>query len=132
MVEQVKNVAKEAIGHIKNKTPNLAEMLLNSLSKDTLIRINTELVASSAKPYDRCRLMSEIAYESIHEKLEEMEFQHIKAKEMLTQVIYMFASSEFADSSTNISWASLSEKLLKSLAQKEGKAAPDVKMSTPK
>ncbi|CAE7464371.1 unnamed protein product [Symbiodinium natans] len=119
VVEQVKNIAKEAVGHIKSKTPNLAEMLMNSLNKEALVRINTEVVASSAKPFERCRLMSEISYESIHAKLEEMEYQHNKAKEMLTHTIYLFVCSEFADANTNISWASLSEKLLMTIAKKE-------------
>ena len=119
MVEQVKNIGKEAVGHIKSKTPNLAEMLMNSLNKESLTRINAEVVASSAKPYERCRLMSEIAYENIHAKLDEMEYQHNKAKEMLTHTIYLFVCSEFADANTNISWASLSEKLLVSIAKKE-------------
>ena len=85
---------------------------MNWLSKEALIRINTEAV--------RPLPVDEIAYE-IHEKLGKIEFRHIKSKEMLTQTIYTFVCSDFADSPTIISWASLSEKSLKSIQRKMAK-----------
>ena len=100
--------------------------VMKGFSDEVMNRLNFEVVASTQKPKDRCQAMTEIIYQDLYEKLEDMTVQCEKTKELLSLIVQTAMWNDFGDESSNVRWASFS-KMLSDEMRSRGKS-PDVSM----
>ena len=118
----ITEVVNKSIGMFQqvNQNPKTSvSSSMSDLSPELLAKLQTEVITSSTKPMERCKMVCSIIFEDYFEKLDEVQTQTAKAKELLENCVAFAILSQFADSSGNISWTNYSKAVGKILTGEE-------------
>ena len=99
--------------------------LVSELPEEVITRLQSQVVASSTKPYERVKKATEIVFGNLSQPLEEIEWQCGKARELLVASTFIVIMAQYGDTSGNLSWVKYGETLTNELRNRSVKPKAD-------